>query len=99
MFKFKSGDEVVVMVGKDKGKVGSIKKILVSEQKVIVNGVNFVQKRLKTAAKSVLKIESPIDRSNIMHLDSVARLPTKIGFKFVDGKKVRYYKKSGRVFA
>lgn len=95
---FKTGDKVVVIAGKDKGKEGSIKKVLRAENKVIVEGVNVVKKHVKPngqSAGSINEMEAPIHASNVMILDPKTKKPTRIGHT-VDkkGKKIRVAKKS-----
>lgn len=94
-------DKVQVVRGKsvDKGKVGTIKKVLTKENRVIVEGVNMVKKHLKPSATGtqggVIEMEAPIDASNVMLLDPKTNKPTRIGYEVRDGKKIRIAKKSG----
>ena len=71
--RFKTGDKVIVIAGKDKGNTGRISKILKKENKVIVEGVNLVKKHLKPNANNqdggIIPIEAPIDASNVMFID------------------------------
>ena len=95
---FKTGDKVVVIAGKDKGKEGLIKKILKADNKVVVEGVNVVKKHIKPAggnAGSIEEIEAPIHASNVMIVDPKTKKRTRIGHT-VDkkGKKIRISKKS-----
>ena len=65
---FKTGDKVVVITGKDKGKEGTITKTLRAENKVIVEGVNIVKKHMKPQGNqpgSIVEVEAPIHRSNV----------------------------------
>ncbi len=95
---FKTGDKVVVIAGKDKGKEGLIKKILKADNKVIVEGVNIVKKHVKPngqTAGSIEEKEAPIHASNVMIVDPKTKKGTRIGHT-VDkkGKKIRISKKS-----
>ena len=95
---FKTGDKVVVIAGKDKGKEGLIKKILRADNKVIVEGVNIVKKHIKPVggnAGSIEEVEAPIHASNVMIVDPKTNKRTRIGHT-VDkkGKKIRISKKS-----
>ena len=67
---FKTGDKVVVIAGKDRGKEGKIVKTLKAENKVIVEGINVVKKHIKpngNGAGSITEMEAPIQRTRIGH--------------------------------
>ena len=97
----KKGDTVYVNTGSDKGKTGQVLKVLVKENRAIVEGINIVSKSTKPSAKNpqggIVKQEAPIHISNINPIDPKSGKPTRIGRKKVDGKTVRYSKKSGEV--
>ncbi len=98
--KFKKGDLVLVIAGKDKGKQGHIVKAMPTTMQIIVDGVNIRNKRVKPSmenpSSSVVKVECPIDVSNVSHIDPRTGLRTKIAYKFTDdGQKVRLSKKTG----
>lgn len=98
--KIKTGDEVIVLVGKDKGKKGTVEKVLPSDGKAVVAGINLVKKHEKPSATSAGGIKSktmPIQLSNLAIVDPKDGVATRVGFKIVDGKKVRFAKKSGEV--
>ena len=95
---FKTGDKVVVISGKDKGKEGKIIKVLRNENRVVVEGVNIVKKHVKgngQQAGSITEVEAAIHASNVMIIDPKTKKRTRIGHT-VDkkGKKVRVAKKS-----
>ena len=96
----KKGDTVQVMSGKDKGKQGVILKAMPSKNRVVVEGINVIKKHSKPSQANpqggILEIEAPIHVSNVMPLDPKTGKPTRVGFKVVDGKKVRVAK-SGEV--
>ena len=96
----KTGDKVRVIAGKDKGKEGSVKKILAAENRVVVEGINKIKKHQKPNNANpnggVIDTEVPINASNVMLIDPSTNEPTRVGYKFVDGKKVRVAKKSGK---
>ncbi len=97
--KIKKGDQVVVLSGDDKGKTGEVVKAMPSEGKVVVQGVNLVKRHTKpsqTNPGGIVTKEAPINVSNValMNRDGKA---TKVGYKIVDGKKVRVARKSGEV--
>jgi large subunit ribosomal protein L24 len=98
--KLKKGDKVVVIAGKDKGKRGEITSVLPAEGRAVVQGVNLVkrhQRPTQTAAGGIETKEAAIQLSNLMIEDPKDQAPTRVGFKVVDGKKVRFAKKSGEV--
>ncbi|WP_341763943.1 50S ribosomal protein L24 [Candidatus Tisiphia endosymbiont of Beris chalybata] len=99
--KVRKGDAVVVITGKNKGKKGTILKILPKENKAIVSGVNIVRRHTKPTQASeggIIAKELPIHISNIAHVDPKTGSSTKIGFSILeDGTKVRIAKKSGEV--
>ena len=96
----KTGDRVIVTTGKDKGKIGNVKKSIPSESKVIVEGANMVTKAQKPNPMAgiqggLVKIEAPLDSSNVMVVCPSCEKPTKIKHEIKDGKKVRVCKKCG----
>ena len=95
--KLKKGDKVVVICGKDKGKTGIIKFVDPKAGKAVVEGVNIAIRHMRqshTTEGGRLPKELPIDISNLAYVDSEGR-KTRVGFRFVDGKKVRYAKNTG----
>ncbi|ASS97730.1 MULTISPECIES: 50S ribosomal protein L24 [Geobacillus] len=97
----KKGDKVQVISGKDKGKQGVILAAFPKKNRVIVEGVNIVKKHAKPSQANpqggIIEKEAPIHVSKVMPLDPKTGEPTRIGYKMVDGKKVRYAKKSGEI--
>ena len=96
----KSGDRVIILAGKDKGKMGNVKKVNPSESEVIVEGLNMITKAQKAQPAygingGLLKLEAPIDSSNVMIVCPACEKPTRVAHKEVDGKKVRVCKKCG----
>ena len=96
----KTGDRVMVIAGKDKGKVGNVKKTMPSESKVLVEGANMVTKAQKANPMAniqggLVKMEAPIDNSNVMIVCPSCEKPTRVKHAIVDGKKVRVCKKCG----
>lgn len=95
----KKGDTVYVNAGNYKGKTGKVLTVIPAKDRVIVEGVNVVSKHTKPNAKQpqggIVKQEAGIHVSNVQLIDPAQNKPTRVGYKFVDGKKVRYAKKSG----
>ncbi len=100
-FKIKSGDEVMVIAGRSKGKKGKVIKLLTDKERVLVQGVNTVRRHTKPSAASaggIVEKEASIHISNVSLMDPTTGKPTKVGYK-TDGKagKVRISRKSGEV--
>lgn len=96
----KKNDNVFVLSGDDKGKKGKVLKVLVKENRAIVEGLNMVSKSTKPSAKNpqggIIKKEAPIHISNLSLIDPKTGKPTRVSIvKKEDGKKVRIAKKSG----
>ncbi|MCF0183980.1 MAG: 50S ribosomal protein L24 [Bacteroidaceae bacterium] len=96
----KKGDTVMVNSGEDKGATGKVTKVLVKEQRAIVEGVNKVKKSQKPSAQNpqggFVEVEAPIHISNLNVVDPKTGKGTRIGRKLGEnGKLVRYAKKSG----
>tara|TARA_B100001057_G_scaffold80382_1_gene75560 strand:- start:356 stop:664 length:309 start_codon:yes stop_codon:yes gene_type:complete len=99
--KFKKGDEVIVKVGKDKGKIGKISKVITSNEKVVITGVNVSKKHQKPSQDSkggIVDKEMPIHISNILAYDAKSKKSSKVGFKIEDGKKIRILKSTGEKY-
>lgn len=100
MKKLKINDEVMVLSGKNKGKIGKVKKINDKTNMVLVEGVNLVTKALKPTQENnqggLTQVERPLHRSSISCICPKTKKPTKVGIKIMsDGSKVRIAKKSG----
>ena len=98
----KKGDMVYVNAGSDKGKTGRVLRVIVKEERAVVEGLNIVSKSSKPSAKNpqggIVKPEAPIHISNLSLIDPKSGKPTRIGRrKNEEGKTVRYSKKSGEV--
>ena len=101
MQKIRKGDKVIVLTGRDKGKKGDVLKVLPKEERAVVRGINLVKRHQKQTPRlqgGIVSKEAPIHLSNIAHVDPKSGGATRIGFKFlIDGRKVRFAKKSGEV--
>ena len=99
MNKIKKGDKVVVLAGKDKGRTGEVVRMMPTDDKAIVRGVNMVrrhQRQTQNQEGGIISKEAPIHISNIALADPKDGKPTRVGFKILaDGKKVRIAKSSG----
>ena len=99
--RIRKGDEVIVLTGRDKGKKGSVLKVLTDEDRVIVQGVHIVkrhQRQSQTEQGGIVEKEASIHVSNVSLLDPESGDATKVGFRSLeDGRKVRFAKRSGEV--
>lgn len=97
----KKGDRVQVIAGNDKGTTGEVLQVFPAKNRAIVENVNMVKKHQKPTQDNpggITEMEAPIHLSNLMLLDPKTGEPTRIGRKLVDGKLVRYSKKTGETF-
>lgn len=95
----KKGDEVIVLAGKNKNSKGKVLKVLVKEEKAIVEGVNMVSKSTKPNAQNpqggIIKQEAPIHISNISLIDPKSGKATRVSIKHEGKNVIRVSKKSG----
>jgi len=102
MRKLKKGDDVVVITGKDKGKRGTVLRV-VDEKRVVVEAVNMAKKHQKPnpnagVAGGIIEKEMPMDLSNVMLFNPATGKGDRVGFKVLeDGRKVRFFKSNGEV--
>ena len=101
--KIKTGDNVIVIAGKEKGKKGKVLKSFPTRQMILIEGLNM-RKRHKRGVRAnqkgqILDIAHPIHVSNVMAIDPKTEKGTRVGYKMDGGKKVRVARKSGSVFA
>ena len=98
--KIIKGDRVIVLNGKDKGKTGEVTQIFTKSNRALVTGINMSIRHIKQSEKNPgwrIPKESQIHLSNLSLIDPKSNNATKVGFKVVDGKKVRFAKKSGEL--
>ena len=95
----KKNDTVIVLAGKDKGKKGKVQKVLVDDQRVIVEGINMVSKSQKPSAQNpqggIVKQEAPIHVSTVSLIDPKSGKATRVSIKHEGKNVVRIAKKSG----
>ena len=100
-FRLRKGDDVVVISGRDKGKTGSILRVIRSEDRVIVDGINMVKRHTRPSQAQpggIVDKEAPIHISNVALADPKGGSATRVGYRFLeDGRKVRFAKQSGEV--
>lgn len=99
--RLKTGDEVVVLTGRDAGQKGKIEKLDLKNGSVTISGVNVMKKHIRPSMADqeggIVDKACPVDVSNVMFWDEKAKGPSRIGYKTEAGKKVRFAKKSGSV--
>jgi len=103
MNKIRKGDEVVVLTGKDKGKRGTVTRVMPLEDKVLVENINMVKRHTKGnpmqgTPGGIIEKEMPIEVSNVAIWNPVSQKADRVGFKSLeDGRKVRYFKSNNEV--
>ena len=101
MQKLKKGDNVVVLAGKDKGRIGEIIQMMPKEGKALVQGINMVKRHQRQSASQeagIMSREAAIQVSNLALADPKDGKATRVGIKIMDdGRKVRVAKRSGEV--
>ena len=97
-YKIKKGDTVIVLAGKDKGKSGNITSIIKEKDRVLVQGVNIMNRHRKATQENpgkIEEIEASIHVSNVSHIDPETGKPTRVRYEFKDGVKKRIAVVSG----
>lgn len=103
MRKIRKGDEIIVITGKDKGKRGTVTRVLADEDSVIVENINVAKKHQKPnpaagVTGGIVEVEKPLDISNVAVYNPATGKGERIGIKTLeDGRKVRYFKSNGEV--
>ena len=98
--KIKKGDRVMVLTGKDKGRQGAVSKVFPKESRVLVDGLNMVQRHTRPSQGDpqggIKSKEAPLHVSNVAVVDSKGKA-TRVGFRMDGDKKVRFAKTTGEV--
>ena len=92
--KIRKNDTVLVIMGKDRGKKGKVRSAYPKEERVLVEGINFIKRHTRAGGQvrqaGIIEREVPIRVSNVMLLCNRCSRPTRVGFRFLeDGRKVR----------
>lgn len=103
MQRIKAGDQVIVLTGRDKGRMGNVIRVTENGEHVLVENVNMAKRHTKpnpTKGESggIVEKEMPIHISNVAHYNPVTKKAGRVGFKTLeDGKKVRFFRSNGEV--
>lgn len=103
MIRIRSGDRVMVVKGRDRGKMGTVREVRPKEERAIVAEVNIVKKHVKPGQRGarqagIIDIEAPIRVANLALVCDKCGQPTRVGFRFLDdGSKSRYCKRCGEL--
>ncbi|ADV33604.1 50S ribosomal protein L24 [Candidatus Blochmanniella vafra str. BVAF] len=100
--KIRCGDEVIMLNGKDKGKIGKVQCIFSLKNRAMISGINLMKKHKKPVPDKnqpggIFKKEASVDLSNIAIFNPDCKKADKVVFKIKDGKKIRVFKSSGNV--
>ena len=99
--RVKKGDEVIVLTGREKGKKGSVLKVMPKDQRLLVQGVNMVKRHPRPSQANpggIIEKEGSLHVSNVAHVDPKTGEPTRVGYRYLDdGRKVRFAKRSGEI--
>jgi large subunit ribosomal protein L24 len=98
--KIKKGDRVVILTGRDKGKTGNVTRVWPKDSRVLVEGINIVQRHTRPTQLDpqggIKNKEAPLHLSNVAIADANGK-PTRVGFRVDGDKKVRFAKSTGEV--
>jgi large subunit ribosomal protein L24 len=100
--KIKKGDLVKVIAGKDKGRTGKVLRILRAKNRILVEGLNLCKRHQKPTAEQpgqIVEKEAPLHISNVALWNAEESSVIKVGFKVVEGKKIRVDRKTGNPIA
>jgi large subunit ribosomal protein L24 len=102
MSKIRKNDDVMVIAGKDKGKRGTVVRVL-ADDRIVVENVNMIKRHTKPnpnrgIAGGIVEKEAPIHVSNVMLFNAATKKPDRVGYRVLeDGRKVRYFKSNNEV--
>lgn len=104
-YRIRKDDKVMIIAGKDKGKIGKVLKILPKSDRILVEKVNMVKRHRKGnpyagQAGGIEEKEAPLNISNVALMCDACAKPTRVGYKYTDdGKKLRFCKKCNEVIS
>ena len=99
--RIKKNDSVMVIAGKERGKTGKVLRVFPAQDRALVERLNIVKRHIKPRSPQdsggILEKEAPLHLSNLMLVDPQDGRPTRVGFKIVDGRKMRVSRRTGNV--
>jgi large subunit ribosomal protein L24 len=100
--KIRRNDEVIIIAGKDKGKRGAVTSVITGKDKIIVENINMVKKHTKPNPQlqepgGILDKAAPIHVSNVALYNAATGKADRVGFRFEDGQKVRFFKSNNEL--
>ena len=99
--RIRKNDSVMIMAGKERGKIGKVIRVIPSEDRAVVERLNMVKRHRKPRgpqdAGGIMEKEAPVHLSNLMLIDPQDGRPTRVGFTVVDGRKLRVSRRTGNV--
>ena len=99
--RIKKNDSVMIIAGKERGKIGKVIRVIPAQQRAVVERLNMVKRHIKPRGPQdsggILEKEAPIHLSNLMLVDPQDGRPTRVGFTVVDGRKMRVSRRTGNV--
>ena len=99
--RVRKNDSVMIMAGKERGKIGKVIRVIPSEDRAVVERLNMVKRHRKPRGPQdtggIVEKEAPIHLSNLMLIDPQDGRPTRVGFTVVDGRKARVSRRTGNV--
>mgnify|MGYP005984857199 FL=1 len=100
--KIRRDDEIVVLAGKDKGKQGKVLSVLASEDRIVVEGINLIKKHTKPNPQAgeqggIVEKEASLHVSNVAIVNPATGKADRVGFRFEDEKKARFFKSNGEL--
>ena len=99
--RIRKNDSVMIMAGKERGKIGKVIRVIPSEDRAVVERLNMVKRHRKPRGPQdtggIVEKEAPVHLSNLMLIDPQDGRPTRVGFTVVDGRKLRMSRRTGNV--
>jgi large subunit ribosomal protein L24 len=99
--RIKKNDSVMILAGKERGKIGKVIRVQPKQDRAVVERLNMVKRHVKPRGPQdsggILEKEASIHLSNLMLVDPQDGRPTRVGFKVVDGRKMRVSRRTGNV--
>ena len=99
--RIKKSDSVMVIAGKERGKIGKVLRVFPAQDRALVERLNMVKRHIKPRSPQdsggILEKEASVHLSNLMLVDPQDGRPTRVGFKIVDGRKMRVSRRTGNV--